>query len=149
MSPLRQCPHSFGIYTGADNLRKNTANMERMGEAVDSSEYRRYQQFISNSKWDHEGVLRKVQKQASEALAVQKEKNGQPTGLIMDESSHVKKGNRSVGVSRQYAGSVGKVDNCQVGVYASLCNHTYATLVHEKLFLPESLSLIHISEPTR
>lgn len=41
-------------------------------------------------------------------------------------------------MSRQYAGSVGKVDNCQVGVYASLCNYTSATLVHEKLFLPES-----------
>jgi len=131
-------PTALEYILGLITCEKNTANMERMGEAVDSSEYRRYQQFISNSKWDHEGVLRKVQKQASEALAVQKEKNGQPTGLIMDESSHVKKGNRSVGVSRQYAGSVGKVDNCQVGVYASLCNHTYATLVHEKLFLPES-----------
>jgi SRSO17 transposase len=114
--------------------------MERMEEEVESAEYRRYQHFITNSKWDHSAVLRKVQRQTSEALAAQKEENGRPVGLLLDESSHIKKGEKSVGVSRQYAGSVGKVDICQVGVYASLCNHTYATLVHEKLFLPESWS---------
>lgn len=126
----------FGLLT----CEKNTANMERMEEAVDSGEYRRYQHFISNSKWDHQGVLKKVQFQASQALDIQKEKNGKPTGIIIDESSHIKKGNKSVGVSRQYAGSVGKVDNCQVGVYASLCNHTFASLIHEKLYLPETWS---------
>src|SRR5680860_67173 len=62
-------PTALEYILGLITCEKNTANMERMGEAVDSSEYRRYQQFISNSKWDHEGVLRKVQKQASEALA--------------------------------------------------------------------------------
>lgn len=133
-------PTALEYVLGLITCEKNTANMERMEEEVDSGEYRRYQQFISNSKWDHQGVLRKVQKQASEVLAIQKKKNGRPTGLIIDESSHVKKGKKSVGVSRQYAGSVGKVDNCQVGVYASLCNDTAATLVHEKLFLPECWS---------
>lgn len=112
--------------------------MERMEEEVDSSEYRRYQHFITNSKWDHLGVIRDVQTQASDILAGQKEINGLPVGLLIDESSTVKKGNESVGVSRQYAGSVGKVDNCQVGVYGSLCNDTSTTLVNEKLFLPES-----------
>lgn len=112
--------------------------MERMEEEVDSSEYRRYQHFITNSKWDHLGVICDVQTQASDILAGQKEINGLPVGLLIDESSTIKKGNESVGVSRQYAGSVGKVDNCQVGVYASLCNDTSTTLVHEKLFLPES-----------
>jgi SRSO17 transposase len=131
-------PTALEYVLGLITCEKNTANMERMEEAVDSSEYRRYQHFISHSKWDHQGILKKVQYQASEALAIQKEKNGQPTGLIIDESSHIKKGSKSVGVSRQYAGSVGKVDNCQVGVYASLCNHTSATLVHEKLYLPKS-----------
>jgi SRSO17 transposase len=131
-------PTALEYLLGLIQCEKNTANMERMEEAVDSGEYRRYQHFISHSKWDHQGVLKKVQCQASEVLSEQKQKNGRPTGLIVDESSHVKKGKKSVGVSRQYAGSVGKVDNCQVGVYASLCNHTFATLIHEKLFLPES-----------
>jgi SRSO17 transposase len=55
----------------------------------------------------------------------------------VDESAHLKKGTASVGVARQYAGVAGKVDNCQVGVYLSLCNDTSATLVNERLFLPE------------
>ncbi|WP_057937732.1 IS701 family transposase [Algoriphagus resistens] len=131
-------PTALDYILGLVACEKNTANLERMEEAIDQGEYRRYQQFISNSKWDHSAVLSKVQLQASEVLAAQKRKNGKPTGLIVDESSHVKKGKMSVGVSRQYAGSVGKVDNCQVGVYASLCNASYATLVNEKLFLPKN-----------
>jgi SRSO17 transposase len=67
-----------------------------------------------------------------------KKKTGSPTGFIIDESAHLKKGECSVGVGRQYAGIIGKVDNCQVGVYASLVNDTMATLVDERLFLPES-----------
>jgi SRSO17 transposase len=55
----------------------------------------------------------------------------------VDESGHLKKGTASVGVSRQYAGVIGKVDNCQVGVYSSLCHDTHATLINERLFLPE------------
>ena len=58
--------------------------------------------------------------------------------MIFDESAHLKKGDKSVGVSRQYAGVIGKVDNCQVGVYASLVNTNLAGLVNERLFIPKS-----------
>ena len=58
----------------------------------------------------------------SKLMQSEKKKHNRPTGLILDESSHLKKGKYSVGVARQYAGTIGKVDNCQVGVYASLCN---------------------------
>lgn len=86
-------------------------------------------------------MINKDQIEVLEILAARKKINGMPVGLIIDESSHIKKGIESFGVSRQYAGSVGRVDNCQVGVYASLCNYTSATLVHEKLFLPEGWTL--------
>jgi hypothetical protein len=89
-------PTALEYVLGLITCEKNTANMERMEEAVDSSEYRRYQHFISHSKWDHQGIFKKVQYQASEALAIQKEKNGQPTGLIIDESSHIKKGKNCI-----------------------------------------------------
>lgn len=56
----------------------------------------------------------------------------------MDESGHLKKGKMSVVVSRQYAGIIGKVDNCQVGVYSSLVNEKYASIINERLFIPES-----------
>lgn len=59
-------------------------------------------------------------------------------GYILDESAHIKKGNSSVGVARQYAGVIGKRENCQTGVYVSLVWQTHSTLINERLFLPES-----------
>lgn len=59
------------------------------------------------------------------------------TVLVIDESGIPKKGENSVGVSRQYCGQTGKVDNCQVGVYASLVRGDKATLIDARLFLPE------------
>ena len=112
--------------------------MERMEEGVSNSEYRQYQHFLSTSPWNHVPVLHQVAQDASEVCAAQQAIQGTPTGCIIDESAHLKKGVASVGVARQYAGVAGKVDNCQVGVYVSLCNHTSATLVNERLFLPEA-----------
>lgn len=117
---------------------KGQANMERMEEEVIDSEYRAYQHFISNSVWDYRALLSKIAQDASEILKENKKRSKVPTGYIIDESSHLKKGNESVGVSRQYAGVTGKVDNCQVAVYSSLVNDTRAALINERLFLPES-----------
>src|SRR6266849_7479118 len=63
---------------------------------------------------------------------------GDPQGvLIVDESGFVKKGKESVGVARQYCGTLGKVDNSQVGVFAAYASrHGYA-LVDKRLFMPE------------
>ncbi len=123
---------------GLVKCNKGKANMERMEEEVENSEYRAYQQFISNSTWDYQGLMKKAAIEASAYLHEIKLKNKLPTGYIIDESAHLKKGKESVGVSRQYAGVTGKVDNCQVGVYASLTNEKYATIINQRLFLPES-----------
>ncbi len=123
---------------------KGEANMERMEEEIENSEYRAYQQFITNSNWDCDGLQDSLALEASELLETQKQKNGLPTGYIIDESGHLKKGKMSVGVSRQYAGVAGKVDNCQVGVYASLVNENDATIINERLFLPESWTKDHV-----
>jgi len=125
-------------FLGLLKCEKGQANMERIEEEIDKSEYQAYQQFISNSNWDSEGLQCKIAVRSSETLDAHKQKNNLPTGYIIDESGHLKKGKMSVGVSRQYAGVVGKVDNCQVGVYASLINEIYATIINERIFLPES-----------
>jgi len=117
---------------------KGQANMERMEEEVSNSEYRAYQHFISNSTWNWEGLQTQVAQEASLLLAKQKAKNKLPVGYIIDESAHLKKGKKSVGVGRQYAGVIGKVDNCQVGVYSSLVNHTASTIINERIFLPKA-----------
>ncbi len=128
---------AFNYIKGLLMCSKGEANMERMEEEVDNSEYRAYQQFISNSNWDAEGLRGKIAVESSELLHSQKEKTGDPTGYILDESGHLKKGTKSVGVGRQYAGIIGKVDNCQVGVYSSLVNGNNATIINERLFLPQ------------
>jgi SRSO17 transposase len=57
--------------------------------------------------------------------------------MIFDESGFVKKGDDSIGVAKQYCGTIGKVDNCQVGVFAGyVSEHGYA-LVDKRLFIPE------------
>ena len=116
---------------------KGYANMERMEEEINDSEYRAYQHFISNSKWDYQELISRISLDASNILNENKKKSGVPTGYIIDESSHLKKGKESVGVANQYAGVAGKIDNCQVAVYCSLVNGTRATLINEKLFLPK------------
>ena len=131
-------PTALNYVKGLFRCIKGQANMERMEEEIEQSEYRAYQQFISNSNWDRDGLSAQVAIESSMMLNSHAQVSGKPTGYIIDESAHLKKGKKSVGVARQYAGVIGKVDNCQVGVYSSLVNHKYATIVNRRLFLPES-----------
>lgn len=57
--------------------------------------------------------------------------------LILDDSGFAKKGEASAGVARQWNGRLGKVDNCQVGMFATLCRGDRATLIDTRLYLPE------------
>jgi SRSO17 transposase len=57
--------------------------------------------------------------------------------LLLDETAYGKKGKCSAGVARQWNGRLGKVDNCQVGVFAALCRGTVAALVQSRLYLPD------------
>lgn len=111
--------------------------MERMVEEVPDLAYHQYHNFISESKWDWKEVNRQTALDASSIMQECKLKSGRPVGLLIDESAHLKKGKKSVGVARQYAGVSGKVDNCQVAVYASLCNEDNVCIIDTRLFLPE------------
>ena len=85
-------------FLGLLKCEKGQANMERIEEEIDKSEYQVYQQFISNSNWDSEGLQCKIAVRSSETLDAYKQKNNLPTGYLIDESSHLKKGKMSVGV---------------------------------------------------
>ena len=123
--------------TGLLKCERGKANMERIEEEIGDFEYHQYQHLISNSPWDYKAIISQVGKDVNHIMQIEREKKKGPTGLIIDESAHVKSGNKSVGVARQYAGVVGKVENCQVGVYVSLCTGTRSCLINERLFLPE------------
>ena len=63
---------------------------------------------------------------------------GHPDGVIIfDESGFPKKGDNSVGVSKQYCGNLGKVENCQVGVFASYASPTGYALIDKQLYMPK------------
>ena len=95
---------AFSYMTGLLKCDKGKKNMERMKEEIPDIEYHHYQHFISNSPWDASGVIGQVGEELSELLEGEKHRTGNPTGLIIDESAHVKSGKESVGVARQYAG---------------------------------------------
>lgn len=118
--------------SGIFSAERGKRNIERMVEEVAGSEYESQQHFISNSPWDTKGLMTYLSQTASNEL--------QPYGLVsctVDEKAHLKKGTKSVGVARQYAGTSGKVDNCQVAVYLSLCAGKYATISNYRLYLPK------------
>jgi len=127
--------------SGLLETERGKGNIERMLEEVDVDDegdgYQQVQQFITDSPWDAIEVMEKVAGDTSALYASQSTYQEQDVGYIIDESAHLKKGTQSVGVARQYAGVVGKVDNCQVGVYVSLVWQTRTSLINTRLYLPE------------
>src|SRR5262247_4409890 len=106
-------------------------SMEPMAQAVEGSRVRSLQRFLSETVWDEEQMRWNYHQLVADEL-------GEPDGVLMfDESGFVKKGQDSAGVARQYCGTLGKVENGQVGVFAGYASrHGYA-LVDKRLFLPE------------
>jgi SRSO17 transposase len=113
---------------------------ESMAAVVDAGCAQQFQHFISNSPWDHEPVVAQISADADRLLG------GKPTScLIIDESSFPKQGDRSVGVARQWTGRLGKVDNCQVAVFAVLSDGERHTPIDMRLYLPK----VWINDPAR
>jgi SRSO17 transposase len=103
-----------------------------MAAVVEDGCEQQFQHFISNAPWRHEPVIEQIGHDADRLLG------GKPdSALILDESSFVKQGDRSVGVARQWCGRLGKVDNCQVAVFAVLTNGARHTPVDMRLYLPQ------------
>src|SRR5215471_17136304 len=107
-------------------------SIEPMALQVEGGTIRGLQRFISDVRWDEEQMRWNYHQLVAEEM-------GDPDGVLMfDETGFVKKGKDSVGVARQYCGTLGKVENCQVGVFAGYASrHGYA-LVDKRLFLPEA-----------
>ena len=112
-------------------MQAKKKNMERMAEVVPDSCDPSLQHFLSNSNWDGRAVMDQVAMETNALIG-----GSQDTALIIDESYFAKKGIKSVGVARQWNGRLGKVDNCQVGVFAALSRDKFATLIDGRLYLP-------------
>jgi SRSO17 transposase len=122
--------HFFNSMVGQFSALERKS-IEPMALHVDGGNMRGMQRCMSDDVWDED-----LMRQTYHGLVA--DEMGDAEGVLMfDESGFVKKGKESVGVARQYCGTVGKVENSQVGVFAAYASrHGYA-LVDTRLFMPE------------
>ena len=106
-------------------------SIEPMAMQVEGGNVRAMQRLVSDALWDEDAML------ATYHGLVQDEMGERDGVLIVDETGFAKKGQDSVGVARQYCGSLGKVENCQVGVFAAYASRQGYALVDKRLFIPE------------
>lgn len=92
----------------------------------------RIQALLGRSQWDCERMRDIVSGYVIEAL-------GDDSGvLVVDDTGFLKKGQHSVGVARQYSGTAGRIENCQVGVFVAYASRFGQALLDRRLYLPES-----------
>src|SRR2546429_5792424 len=90
------------------------------------------QRLLRRADWDVGGVRDDVRAYVVEQL-------GEPEGvLIADDTGFLKKGTRSAGVQRQYSGTAGRTENCQVGVFLAYASARGHALIDRELYLPQS-----------
>ena len=106
-------------------------NAENLSETVPGSA-RGMQRFLTDSPWDDEVIIGRLQEYLGTRLE-------QPEGVwVLDGSDFPKQGRKSVGVARQYCGRLGKVANCQAGMFLAYVSPLGRALVDKGLYLPES-----------
>jgi hypothetical protein len=104
--------------------------IQPMAMALKGGNIQAMQQFIGQGRWQDEKLLRRHRELVDETL-------GEEQGVyIVDDSGFPKKGQHSVGVARQWCGVLGKVENCQVGVFGAYASRAGYTLVDHRLYLP-------------
>ncbi len=102
-----------------------------LSEAAGVERPYRMQSLLGRSRWDADDLRDVIRAYAIEAL-------GDADGvLVVDETGFLKKGEHSVGVSRQYSGTAGRIENCQVAVFLSYASRFGHTLIDRRLYLPE------------
>jgi len=112
----------------SDTERKNGWQLaEHLGEATPDG----VQHLLARAAWDADAVRDDLTRYVAEHL-------GQPGGvLVVDETGFLKKGTKSVGVARQYSGTAGRIENCQVGVFLGYVTDRGRALLDRALYLPK------------
>jgi SRSO17 transposase len=106
-------------------------SIQPMALALEGGNIQAMQQFIGQGLWEDEKLLEKHRQLVDETL-------GEEDGVyIIDGSEFPKKGQHSVGVARQWCGRLGKVDNCQAGVFGAYASRKGYTLADRRLYLPD------------
>jgi SRSO17 transposase len=122
--------HSEQYLRGLFVQHADRRNAENLAEAIAGASPRALQRFVTDSPWDDARVLTRLQRLVGAHLSA-------PDGVwVLDDSGFPKQGTHSVGVGPQYCGQVGKVTNCQTGVFLAYVSRRGHALVDARLYLP-------------
>jgi SRSO17 transposase len=125
-----------GVQRALSYLRGLLAPLERkngwrLAEAAGDVSPAAMQDFLTRTRWDAEAVRDDLQDYVVQHLG------DEAAVLILDESGFLKKGTCSVGVKRQYSGTAGRIENCQVAVFLGYASCHGRALIDRALYLPE------------
>ena len=125
-----------GFESGKNYVRGLLGPAERkngwqMSESLGAKTPYKLQQFISRGKYSERGIMYEVRGYVGDEL-------GEEDGvLVPDDTGYLKKGTMSCGVKRQYTGTSGKVDNCQIGVFLAYASSAGYAAIDQQLYMPE------------
>jgi len=120
-----------GIYLHGLLLDGERKSIQPLSHRVPGGDEQRLQQFINQSPWDAAPILREYRACMAEVLA------GEDGLIVIDDTGFAKQGKHSVGVKRQYSGTLGKVGNCQVAVSLHYANGEADYPLALRLYLPD------------
>jgi SRSO17 transposase len=103
----------------------------QLAEAAGYREPRAIQRVLDRSAWDDDAARDELRAYVIDAL-------GDAGGvLVVDETGFLKQGRRSVGVKRQYSGTAGRIENCQIGVFLGYATSKGRAAIDRALYLPQ------------
>jgi len=106
-------------------------NAENLAEVIVGATPRTLQRFLTEAPWADQPVVNRLQRYVGHRLA------GELNVFVVDDTGFAKQGVKSVGVARHYSGTLGKVGNCQIGVFLAYVSERGHALVDKALYLPE------------
>jgi SRSO17 transposase len=116
------------VYLRGLMLEGRRKSIEPMAGRLADGDEQGLQQFVNQSPWDEQVVRANLARRMTAELA--------PEAWIVDDTGFAKKGRWSVGVARQYSGTLGRVDNCQIGVSVSAATDRASCAVNWRIFVP-------------
>src|SRR2546426_10487413 len=103
-----------------------------MAEELGEANAHGVQRLLEEADWDEEAVRDELRAYVIEQL-------GEADGiLVVDETGFLKKGKKSAGVARQYSGTAGRRENCQIGVFLLYASTKGAAFIDRALYLPQA-----------
>ena len=128
----RDWSHTYLQGLLAEMPRKSIEPMVLHLIGADRNAVRALQQFVSEGAWDDSAIIKQLWSELANELA-----DPHDGVLILDGSDFPKQGKESVGVKRQYCGQLGKIANCQAGMFLAYASSRGYALLDRRLYLPK------------